>query len=182
MLVLDKWLYQIPMAALVAVMIMVSIGTFSWDSIRNLRSIPVHQHCHAGDPGDCGGGRLTQRCASGRCFAGNPVLRQQGGLHYMLLVTSNWTGKPTPRRYGLWARVFFDSSEGFLRIFDFKEAVDNVVIDLGRAHFWDITAVGALDKAVIKFRRRQDVEVIGLNEANATIVDRFGVHDEPGSR
>ena len=55
-----------------------------------------------------------------------------------------------------------------------------VLADVSRAHFWDITAVGALDKAVIKFRREgADVEVIGLNEASATIVDRFGVHDKP---
>ena len=53
-------------------------------------------------------------------------------------------------------------------------------IDVSRAHFWDITAVSALDKAVIKFRREgTDVEVIGLNEASATLIDRFGVHDKP---
>ena len=77
-------------------------------------------------------------------------------------------------------QVFFSSSEKFLESFDFREAVDNVIIDLSRAHFWDITAVGALDKTVLKFRREgSDVEVIGLNEASATIVDRFGVHDKP---
>ena len=64
--------------------------------------------------------------------------------------------------------------------FDFKEVVDKVVIDLSRAHFWDITGVSALDKVVIKFRREgAAVEVIGLNEANQTIIDRFGVHDKP---
>ena len=55
-----------------------------------------------------------------------------------------------------------------------------MTIDLSRAHFWDITAVGALDKVVLKFRREgTEVVVIGLNEASATIVDRFGVHDKP---
>ncbi|MDY6980087.1 MAG: STAS domain-containing protein, partial [Pseudomonadota bacterium] len=54
------------------------------------------------------------------------------------------------------------------------------VIDLCQAHFWDITAVAALDKVVLKFRREgTEVEVIGLNEASATIVDRFAVHDKP---
>ncbi|MGM5018236.1 STAS domain-containing protein, partial [Escherichia coli] len=44
----------------------------------------------------------------------------------------------------------------------------------------DITAVSALDKVVIKFRREgTEVELIGLNEASATIVDKFGVHDKP---
>jgi len=55
-----------------------------------------------------------------------------------------------------------------------------VVIDLHRAHFWDITSVTALDKVVIKFRREgAEVELIGMNEATATIVDRFGIHDKP---
>ncbi|MCW8882253.1 MAG: STAS domain-containing protein, partial [Sedimenticola sp.] len=64
--------------------------------------------------------------------------------------------------------------------FDFKEVVDKVVIDLYQAHFWDITAVAALDKVVLKFRREgTEVELIGLNEASATVVDRFAVHDNP---
>jgi SulP family sulfate permease len=55
-----------------------------------------------------------------------------------------------------------------------------VRIDVSRAHFWDITAVTALDKVVLKFRREgTEVEVIGLNEASATLVDRFAVHDKP---
>ena len=54
------------------------------------------------------------------------------------------------------------------------------MIDLNRAHFWDITSVSALDKAVLKFRREgAEVELIGLNEASSTIIDRFGVHDKP---
>jgi sulfate permease, SulP family len=50
------------------------------------------------------------------------------------------------------------------------------VIDVRQAHFWDISAVAALDKAVIKLRRDgTEVEVLGLNEASATMIDRFGV-------
>jgi SulP family sulfate permease len=37
---ISDWLKVIPMAALVAVMIMVSIGTFNWDSLRNIRQYP----------------------------------------------------------------------------------------------------------------------------------------------
>ena len=66
--------------------------------------------------------------------------------------------------------------------FDFKEAIERVRIDVSRAHFWDITAVGALDAVVLKFRREGvAVEVIGLNEASTTLVDRFGRHDKPGA-
>ena len=53
-------------------------------------------------------------------------------------------------------------------------------IDVSQAHFWDLTAVAALDKVVLKFRREGTaVEVHGLNEASATMVDRLGVHDKP---
>ena len=178
-LVLDKWLVQIPMAALVAVMIMVSIGTFSWDSIRNLREHPLSTNIvmlvtvivvvatH----------NLAFGVLAGVLLAALFFANKVG--HYML-VTSELDEATDTRRYTVVGQVFFSSSEKFLESLDFKEAVDNVVIDLSRAHFWDITAVGALDKAVIKFRREgADVEVIGLNEASATIVDRFGVHDKP---
>lgn len=58
--------------------------------------------------------------------------------------------------------------------------IEKIRIDVSRAQFWDITAVGALDKAVLKFRREgTEVEVIGLNKASATLVDRFAVHDKP---
>ena len=78
--------------------------------------------------------------------------------------------------------MFFASADKFVDFFDFKEAVVRVVIDLTHAHFWDITSVSALDKVVLKFRREgTEVEVIGLNEASATIVDRFAVHDKPGA-
>jgi sulfate permease, SulP family len=64
--------------------------------------------------------------------------------------------------------------------FDFKEGIDKVNIDLTRAHFWDITAISSLDKVIIRFRRDgAEVELIGLNEASATLVDRFAVHDKP---
>ncbi|AOY88321.1 sodium-independent anion transporter [Marinobacter salinus] len=178
-LVLDNLLVQIPMAALVAVMIMVSIGTFSWESIRNLKEHPLSTNIvmlvtvivvvatH----------NLAFGVLAGILLAAMFFANKIG--HYML-VTPELDEQTDTRTYRVVGQVFFSSSEKFLQSFDFKEAVDNVVIDLSRAHFWDITAVGALDKAVIKFRREgSDVEVIGLNEASATIVDRFGVHDKP---
>lgn len=84
------------------------------------------------------------------------------------------------RTYRVKGQVFFASSEKFMESFDFKEVLGRVTIDLSQAHFWDITAVTALDKVVIKFRREgTDVDIVGLNEASSTIVDRFGVHDKP---
>ena len=178
-LVLDKWLVQIPMAALVAVMIMVSLGTFSWGSVKDLREHPLSTNIvmvvtvivvvatH----------NLAFGVLAGVLLAALFFANKVG--HYML-VTSELDETTDTRTYRVVGQVFFSSSEKFLESFDFREAVDNVIIDLSRAHFWDITAVGALDKTVLKFRREgSDVEVIGLNEASATIVDRFGVHDKP---
>ena len=84
------------------------------------------------------------------------------------------------REYRVTGQVFFASAEAFGRGFDFREALDRVRIDVGHAHFWDLSAVAALDKVVLKFRREgTQVDVIGLNEASATMVDRLGVHDKP---
>ncbi len=178
-LVLDKWLVQIPMAALVAVMIMVSIGTFSWASIKNLKEHPLSTNIvmvvtvvvvvatH----------NLAFGVLAGVLLAALFFANKVG--QYML-VTAKYDEETETRTYTVVGQVFFSSSEKFIESFDFKEAVENVVIDVSRAHFWDITAVAALDKAVVKFRREgAEVEVLGLNEASATIVDRFGVHDKP---
>jgi SulP family sulfate permease len=84
------------------------------------------------------------------------------------------------REYRVTGQVFFASAESFIAGFDFREALDGVRIDVSRAHFWDLTAVNALDKVVLKFRREgTEVVVHGLNDASATLVDRLGVHDKP---
>ncbi|WP_411360194.1 SulP family inorganic anion transporter [Pseudidiomarina salilacus] len=178
---LDEWLKQIPMAALVAVMIMVSIGTFSWDSLRQMRKHPLSTNIvmvttvvvvvatH----------NLAIGVGVGVLLAAMFFANKIG--HFMH-VGSTINDAGTERHYHVIGQVFFSSADKFVSSFDFKEALDKVVIDLTKAHFWDITAVGALDKVVLKFRRDgAEVEVIGLNEASATIVDRFGVHDKPGA-
>lgn len=84
------------------------------------------------------------------------------------------------RHYFVTGQVFFASADSFIAGFDFKEAIERVRIDVSHAHFWDITAVSALDKAVIKFRREgTDVEIVGMNEASSTLIDKFAVHDKP---
>lgn len=178
---LGDYLSLIPMAALVAVMIMVSIGTFSWDSIRNLRKHPFSTNIvmlatvivvvatHNLAYGVFVGVLLAAM------FFANKIGR-------FMHIGSEGDLAGRLRTYRVTGQIFFSSADKFIAAFDFKEAVDKVVIDLSRAHFWDITAVAALDKVVIKFRREgTEVEIVGLNEASATIVDRFGVHDKPDS-
>lgn len=169
----------IPMAALVAIMIMVSIGTFDWSSIKGLKKLPLSTNIvMLGTVAVTVG---THNLAAGvftgvllaALFFANKI------SHFMYCETS-YSEDNAIKTYKFVGQVFFNSADKFYKTFDFKEVVDKVVIDLTRAHFWDISAVYALDKAVIKLRREgTEVEVIGQNEASSTIIDRFGVHDKP---
>ena len=173
---LGDWVKQIPMAALVAVMIMVSIGTFNWGSFKNLREHPksssvvmlatvaVTVYTH-----DLARGVLTGVLLSGFFFAHK--------IAQILLIEAQTEDDGETRSYAIYGQVFFASADRFVDAFDFDASPRRVRIDLTHAHFWDITAVNALDKVVLKFRRKgAEVEVLGLNEASATLVDRFRVH------
>ncbi|MCS3458294.1 MULTISPECIES: SulP family inorganic anion transporter [Aeromonas] len=176
---MDEWIRQIPMAALVAVMIMVSIGTFSWDSIRNLRSHPLSTNIVM--VATVAVVVATHNLALG-VFVGVLLasLFFAAKVARFMLVKSESSKAGDERHYQVRGQVFFASAEQFIAAFDFKEVLSRVTIDLSQAHFWDITAVTALDKVVLKFRREgTQVDVIGLNEASATLVDRFGVQDKP---
>ena len=177
---LGDWVSQIPMAALVSVMIMVSIGTFSWSSVTQMRHHPksstavmlatvaVTVATH-----DLAKGVLVGVLASGFFFAHK--------VGQILRVRSSASDDGLRREYQITGQVFFASADRFVESFDYQEVIDQVIIDVSKAHFWDITAVSALDKVVLKFRREgTEVEVVGLNAASATLVDQFGTHDKDG--
>ncbi|MGC0780747.1 SulP family inorganic anion transporter [Pantoea agglomerans] len=174
---LRDWVSQIPMAALVAVMIMVSIGTFSWRSIANLRTHPVSTSvvmlatvAVVVATHNLAFGVLTGVLIASLNFA-TKVAR-------FMAVSSELKGDT--RTYTVTGQVFFASADRFTSHFDFREALERVEIDVTHAHFWDITSISALDRIVIKFRREgTEVEIRGMNDATRTIVDRFGVHDKP---
>jgi len=171
----------IPMAALVAIMIMVAIGTFSWSSIKNLTVHPrsssivmiatvvavVYTH-------NLAIGVLVGVLLSGIFFAGK--------IAQLFNVTSEITKSGSHRTYVVEGQLFYGSVEDFMNAFDFKEALTKVIIDVSRAHIWDISSVQALDLVILKFRRDgAEVEVIGMNTATETIVDKLAVHDKPGA-
>ncbi|MBE0490870.1 MAG: SulP family inorganic anion transporter [Sulfurospirillum sp.] len=176
---LSDALVAIPMAALVSVMIMVSIGTFDWGSIKKLKTLPlstnlvmlttviVTVYTH----------NLAHGVFSGVLLAS---LFFANKISHFMYCEMQYDNNATVKTYKFIGQVFFNSADKFYAQFDFKEVLDKVIIDLTRAHFWDISAVYALDKAVIKLRRVGcEVEIIGRNEASTTIIDRFGVHDKP---
>ena len=172
---------RIPMAALVAIMIMVAIGTFSWSSIKALRVHPrssstvmlatvatvVYTH-------NLAIGVLVGVLLSGIFFAGK--------IAQLFRVTSESSADGRVRTYFVEGQLFYGSVEDFMNAFDFRDAPERVVIDVSRAHIWDISSVQALDMAILKFRRDgAEVEVVGMNAATETLVDRLAVHDQPGA-
>jgi len=176
---IGDWVARIPMAALVAVMIMVSIGTFSWTSLRNLRvhpkstslvmvttvAVTIWQH------------NLALGVGAGVLLSAVFFAKK---VSQVIAITSELKGET--RTYTVRGQVFFASSGAFTAAFDFKEVLAKVVIDVSHAHFWDLTSVGALDMVILKFRREgTEVEILGMNEATATIVDKLGEADKPGA-
>ncbi len=177
--VLGDWVKQIPMPALVAIMIMVSIGTFSWSSIRDLREHPrsssivmlstvvvtvlTHNLAY---------GVLTGVLLSGLFFAGK--------IAQVFRVSSELSKDGRARTYTIEGQLFFASAPEFTAAFDFHEVLERVVIDVTHAHIWDISSIAALDMVVVKFRREgAEVEIIGMNKASETIVDKLAIHDKP---
>ena len=180
--VLGPYVAQIPMAALVAVMIMVSINTFQWRSVRTLFTNPrsssvvmvgtvvivVATH-------DLAKGVLFGVILSGLFFA-HKVTKLFG-------VASRRAEGTAVRTYTVTGQIFFATAEAFHTAFDFREEdLKGVVIDLSAAHFWDLTSVNALDRVVLKFRHHGiPVELIGMNEATKTLVEKLGTHDKAGA-
>ena len=174
MLVLQDWVARIPMAALVAVMIMVSIGTFDWDSIIRIRTIPLQStlvmlattvtvvFTH-----DLSKGVLLGVVLSAVFF-----MRKVGKT---LTVTEAPDTPPGVLRYRVAGQLFFASADLFAAGFEHHGRPEHVEIDLGDAHLWDLTAVAAVDKVVFRYRRQgAQVRVIGMNAATRTLVDRVG--------
>jgi sulfate permease, SulP family len=176
---LGRWVAQIPMAALVAVMIMIAFGTFSWASVKNIRVYPktatfitfttvavvVATHNLALGVG-------VGVLLSALCFAAR--------IAKLLHVTSHTGQTPEEMVYHVRGQLFFASTTAFIDAFDFKAAHKIVIIDVTHAHFWDTTSINALDKVVIKFRQQgAEVELVGLNPESKAIVERLAIYDHP---
>ncbi|USU09781.1 SulP family inorganic anion transporter [Sphingomonadaceae bacterium OTU29MARTA1] len=172
MVPLRPWVAQVPVAALVAIMIMVSASTFAWGSLRDLgrhpkvsglvmlATVAVTVATH-----DLSMGVAVGVLMSGVFFA-LKVTR-------MMDVTVGYDVATDTRTYDVSGQVFFASAEIFADRFDLRDDAARVRIDLTAAHLWDITAVAALEDVVSKLRAHGiAVEVVGLNAASSVLVDR----------
>ncbi len=172
MVPLRPWVAQVPVAALVAIMIMVSISTFSWSSLRDLARHPKVS-------GVVMLATVAVTVATHDLSAGVAVGVLLSGVFFafkvtrMMTVAVDYDAATDTRIYTVTGQVFFASADIFADRFDLRDTVRNVRIDLTAAHLWDVTAVGALETVVDKMRRHGiAVDIVGLNAASAILVDR----------
>ena len=171
---ISDWLKIIPMAALVAVMIMVSISTFEWSSLKTFKNNPKSSNI------------VMVATVVVVVATHNLALGVLTGVLLSALFLANKlendihvesTLEDTYRLYDLHGQIFFSSSEKFMQNFDFKEDIKNVIIDLTHAHIWDVTSVAMLDSVIIKFQKNDiNVTVRGLNEASTNMIDKYGTY------
>ena len=177
-LVLNDLLVKIPMAALVGVMIMVSIGTFDWGSLKNLHKMPrsdaavmVVTVITVVTTHDLSKGVLAGVILSALFFASKiSKVRVEEKIDEI-------TEK---KIYHIHGQLFFASVTDFVNSFDYKEErIKAVEIDLSDAHVWDDSGVGAVDKVIMKFRQNEiDVNVTGVNKESSQLIDRLAVYNK----
>jgi SulP family sulfate permease len=178
-LVLGNIVVQIPMAALVGVMIMVSIGTFDWSSLKGITKVPLTDSIvmvttvvtvvmtH-----DLSKGVFAGIILSAIFFVAK-ISRVQ--------IQSQTEGKKTI--YKISGQVFFASVDEIIDAFDFNTDSEEVIIDFSQSHVWDDSAVAAIDKIVIKLRENgSTVQLVGLNKPSSTLIDRMAIHKKPGAK
>ncbi|MBN9319078.1 MAG: SulP family inorganic anion transporter [Caulobacterales bacterium] len=178
MLALNTWVARIPMAALVAVMIMVSVGTFDWKSILRLPKTPVQSSIvmiattitvvvtHD----------LSKGVMLGVLLSAIFFMRKAGKT---IVVKALSPLDADVLRYRVEGQLFFGSADLFAAAFEHHGTPTRVEIDMTAAHIWDLTGVAAVDKIVFRYRRKgADVEVIGMNEASRSLVTQTGAHDK----
>lgn len=177
MVFLKPWVSEVPVAALVAIMVMVSIDTFDLSSLRKL---VVHPRASS---------VVMLATVVVTVFTSNLALGVTVGVLLSgvffaakvakLFRVQQVDGVGSERVYHVEGQIFFASADAFMDAFDFDERHGTVLIDVSKAHLWDITAVDALDQVVMKYRHMGvEVEVIGANEASSGMIDRFGLHDK----
>jgi len=169
---LKDWLAYIPMAALVAIMIMVSFTTFQWGAIKQFGKHPLEFNTVMIAV-------IIVVLATHNLALGVFVGVLLSALFFInklerTVHVSTYLHKPNSRSYIISGQIFFSSTEKFYQFFDFKEKLDHVELDLTHAHIWDVTSVNMLNNVIQKFKAQGiDVTVIGLNEASSTLIDRF---------
>ena len=171
-LVLGKWVVQVPMAALAGVMIMVSIGTFDWASLKSLHIVP-----------------RTDAVVMVATVATVVVTHDlaKGVLAGVLLSAIFFTHKISQVKinsfvdklnskvtYHVSGQLFFASVSDLVDSFDYRVEAEMVVIDFSEAQLWDDSAVAAVEKVVSKYTDNNiEVDIRGFNDSSLKLMNRL---------
>lgn len=172
-LVLGDIVKQIPMAALVGVMVMVSIGTFDWQSVRDLRKLPL------GDAvvmiSTVVVVVLTHDLAKG-VISGVILSAVIFGWRMARLSSTSYISEMGEKVYVISGQLFFGTMTHFVEQFKIQEDPDQVIIDFSRSHVWDHSAVTAISKVIHKYNQLDKFVIItGLNDESKRLLDKMGV-------
>ena len=176
-LVLQDWVAKIPMAALVAVMIMVSIGTFDWGSMLKLRETPMQSSIVmlATTGTVVATHDLSKGVVLGVVLSAIFFMRKVGKT----VVVTEVESPEGELRYEVSGQLFFASADVFAAAFEHHGHPVRVEIDMRDAHLWDLTGAAAVDKVVFRYRRQgAEVVLTGMNAASKTLVTRVGKHEK----
>ena len=176
-LVLQDWVAVIPMAALVAVMIMVSVGTFDWGSMLKLRETPMQSSIVmlATTGTVVATHDLSKGVVLGVVLSAIFFMRKVGKT----VVVTEVESPEGELRYQVSGQLFFASADVFAAAFEHHGHPTRVEIDMTDAHLWDLTGAAAVDKVVFRYRRQgAEVVLTGMNAASKTLVTRVGKHEK----
>jgi len=161
---------QIPMAALVGVMITVAVGTFEWQSMKDLAKIPKSDAfvmlatiAIVVYTNDLAKGVLTGVVLAALAMAWKmSVISVSGNVR-----------EDGVKLYTVHGQLFFGTMRAFIDLFDYSGDPDKIEIDFGNSHIWDHSAVEAITRVIDKYQREEkSVYVIGLDSESQKTLDK----------
>jgi SulP family sulfate permease len=172
-LVLGSVVKQIPMAALVGVMVMVSIGTFDWGSIRTLHKVPF---------GDTfvmiltvGIVVVTSNLAIG-VLTGIVVSALNFGWKMAKITAQTSVDSQGNKVYHISGQLFFGTMSHFIQMFEYGQDSSLVTIDFSSSHIWDQSAITAISKVMEKYNQLgKQVMLTGLNRDSQKLMEKAGM-------
>lgn len=172
----NKIVVQIPVVALAAVMVVVSITTFNWQSLKRMKKVPktdtivmlatvaVVLMTH----------NLAYGVVVGILLSAIFFVAKISEIHVEQVVNSE-------ADYVVKGQLFFASTEKFIESFNYEAQVREVKIDLSEARLWDESAVAAIDKVVLKFHKNgTSVQLIGASEKCHQLLEEVALHNKKG--
>lgn len=176
-IVLNKFVTQIPVVALGAVMVVVSISTFNWESIKRIRKVPKSDTFVMISTVITV--LLTHNLAYGVIIG--IILSSIFFAAKISEISIKKINEDKKTVYLVQGQLFFASTLKFINSFDFIDDVETVDIDLSRVRIWDESAVDSIDKVVIKFHKNGiKTNLMGMSTQCLELIDRMSVHNKAG--